>query len=89
VTVTIDDRCTACGMCLVTCPERALLPRPKRPLVVDALCTGCLACVEVCPRDAVTEAGPSALRSGRVAGSVGVARTVGSVGAVGAVGMAP
>lgn len=55
MTVVIDDRCTACGACLATCPERALLRAPLRPLVVDSLCTGCLACVEVCPRDALTE----------------------------------
>lgn len=56
--VVIAERCTACGLCLVTCPERALLPAPGRPLVVDARCTGCLACVEVCPRDALDEVRP-------------------------------
>ena len=54
-TVVVDARCTACGLCLVTCPERALLRAPRRPAVVDARCTGCLACVEVCPRDAIRE----------------------------------
>jgi electron transport complex protein RnfB len=54
-TVFIDDRCTACGLCLMTCPERALLVAPLRPAVVDERCTGCLACIEVCPRDAITE----------------------------------
>lgn len=56
--VVAAERCTACGLCLVTCPESALLPAPGRPLVVDARCTGCLACVEVCPRDALHEVGP-------------------------------
>jgi electron transport complex protein RnfB len=56
VTVVVDDRCTACGLCLITCPEQALLAAPKRPAVVDVRCTGCLACIEVCPRDAITEA---------------------------------
>jgi ferredoxin len=55
MTVVIDDRCTACGLCLITCPERALLIAPFRPAVVDARCTSCLACIEVCPRDAITE----------------------------------
>jgi len=50
--VVIDDRCTACGACIVTCPERALRPAPRKPLVTTD-CTLCLACVEVCPRDAI------------------------------------
>ncbi len=52
--VLVDERCTACGACLATCPERALLPAPKRPAVDDARCTGCLACIEICPVDAIT-----------------------------------
>ena len=55
VTVVIDDRCTACGACLATCPTRALLPAPKRPLVIDDRCTACGACVEVCPVGAIWE----------------------------------
>ncbi len=53
--VTIDARCTACGACIVTCPEMALLAAPRRPLVVSDRCTGCLACIEVCPAGAVSE----------------------------------
>ena len=52
--VAIDDRCTACGACLATCPTRALLPGPGRPAVVAARCTECLECIEVCPRGAIT-----------------------------------
>ncbi len=52
-TLAVDPRCTACGMCLATCPEGALLAGPKRPVVVDGRCTACLACVEVCPVDAI------------------------------------
>ena len=53
MTVTVSARCTACGACIVTCPERALRPAPRRPAVLDALCTDCLACLEVCPVDAI------------------------------------
>jgi Pyruvate/2-oxoacid:ferredoxin oxidoreductase delta subunit len=53
--LTIDARCTACGLCLVTCPEGALVPARHRPTVVADRCTDCLACIEVCPRDAITE----------------------------------
>jgi precorrin-8X/cobalt-precorrin-8 methylmutase len=53
VTVTVAGNCTACGACLATCPERALVPAPRRPAVLDSLCTDCLACLEVCPVDAI------------------------------------
>jgi MinD superfamily P-loop ATPase len=57
MTITIDDTCTACGACLITCPTTALVAAPGHPRLVDALCTGCLACLEVCPASAIT-AGP-------------------------------
>ena len=53
LTVVVDEGCTGCGLCLGTCPERALRPGPKRPLAEHDRCTGCLACVEVCPVDAI------------------------------------
>lgn len=56
MTLVIDDTCTACGLCLVTCPERALVAAPRRPAVLQSRCTACLACIEVCPRDAIREA---------------------------------
>jgi ferredoxin len=55
--VVIDDRCTACGACLATCPTRALVIAPKKPAVIDDRCTACGACVEVCPRGAIWERG--------------------------------
>ena len=60
-TVRITDACTACGACLATCPERALLRAPKRPSVVDAACTGCWACIEICPAGAIVEVGRKGL----------------------------
>lgn len=53
MTVRISDSCTACGACLITCPEAALRPAPGRPRVLDDRCTDCLACVEICPRDCI------------------------------------
>lgn len=53
MTVVVDSRCTACGLCLATCPPRALRPAPGRPRVVDEACTDCWLCIEVCPVDAI------------------------------------
>jgi precorrin-8X/cobalt-precorrin-8 methylmutase len=58
MTVTVARTCVACGACLATCPERALLPAPRRPVVIDELCTDCLACLEVCPVDAIVPSPP-------------------------------
>ena len=50
--VTAD--CTACGACLLTCPEHAIVVGlPLR--VREDRCTSCGECVEVCPADAVLE----------------------------------
>lgn len=54
--IAIDDRCTACGVCLATCPEGALRRAPRRPALDAGRCTGCLACIEVCPAGAIGEA---------------------------------
>ncbi|MDN3357454.1 4Fe-4S binding protein [Actinomadura sp. DC4] len=57
--VRVTSRCTGCGACLLTCPERALRPYTgwtESPLYVLAdRCTGCGDCVEVCPADAIEE----------------------------------
>ena len=55
----IDDRCTACGACVVTCPEGALVRAPRRPVLLADRCTACLGCIEVCPRDAITQLEPT------------------------------
>lgn len=57
-TLIIDGRCTACGLCLVTCPPGALHPAPGRPTLDSDACTRCLSCIEVCPTDAITEVHP-------------------------------
>ena len=54
MTYLVLDTCTACGACLLTCPEHALVPTV--PLTVRAdRCTRCGECVEVCPADALVE----------------------------------
>jgi Pyruvate/2-oxoacid:ferredoxin oxidoreductase delta subunit len=54
--VVVMDTCTACGACIVTCPERALTPARLRPAVDVHRCTACFACIEVCPRDSIVVA---------------------------------
>jgi Pyruvate/2-oxoacid:ferredoxin oxidoreductase delta subunit len=54
VTYRVTAACTACGACLLTCPEHAIVP--SLPLQVRAdRCTACGECVEVCPADALVE----------------------------------
>jgi ferredoxin len=54
VTYVFTGDCTACGACLLTCPEHAIVAGlPLR--VRDDRCTSCGECVEVCPADAVLE----------------------------------
>jgi ferredoxin len=53
-TFSFTDACTACGACLLTCPEAAIVV--GIPLQVRAdRCTSCGECLEVCPADAVVE----------------------------------
>lgn len=67
MTVAIAASCTACGVCLATCPTHALVPAPRRPSVVDASCTDCWLCIEVCPVDAILPSEASrAAESGEV-----------------------
>ena len=76
MTVAIATTCTACGNCVVTCPERALVRAPKRPVLIASRCTSCLACVEVCPVDAIREVDMSE-RSERII-STGFLRRLGA-----------
>jgi Pyruvate/2-oxoacid:ferredoxin oxidoreductase delta subunit len=48
------DACTACGACLLTCPEHAIVPSVPLQVRMDR-CSACGECVEVCPADAVLE----------------------------------
>jgi ferredoxin len=57
MTYLVTADCTACGACLLTCPEHAIVAGlPLR--VRDDRCTSCGECVEVCPADAVLEVPP-------------------------------
>lgn len=49
------ERCTACWVCFVRCPEGAItLDAEQRPHIDYDVCKGCLICVEECPTGAIT-----------------------------------
>lgn len=50
-----QDKCDACGLCILSCPEGALaIVDGKARLVSESYCDGMGACVGECPRGAMT-----------------------------------
>jgi len=48
------EACTGCTLCMVKCPEKAIIGAVKHPhFIVESKCTGCGICLEVCKFDAV------------------------------------
>jgi ferredoxin len=54
---TFTEDCTACGACLRTCPEHAIVVGLPLSIRADR-CTSCGECLEICPADAVLEVVP-------------------------------
>jgi len=52
---TIDlEKCNACGLCLLYCPDGALVWNAQRlPEVADDWCKGCGICAKECPKDLI------------------------------------
>ncbi len=50
--VYLPDRCTGCGICIESCPARALARTPEGILADPERCRHCGRCVEVCPSEA-------------------------------------
>ena len=51
----LADKCTGCGQCIQTCPQKAVSRRTDRPDRVHTdrtLCTACGRCVDDCPTEA-------------------------------------
>ena len=49
----IKTGCIGCGICVETCPERALTKTPKGVTINRLLCTGCGLCTQECPTTAM------------------------------------
>jgi electron transfer flavoprotein alpha subunit len=49
----IRETCTGCGLCVKTCPVKALSVNSDRKAVVSDDCTLCSICVDSCPFDAL------------------------------------
>ncbi len=48
------EACTGCTLCMVKCPEKAIIGAAKHPhFIIESKCTGCGICMEVCKFDAV------------------------------------
>lgn len=48
------EACTGCTICMVKCPEKAIIGAAKHPhFIIESKCTGCGICMEVCKFDAV------------------------------------
>ena len=56
-------RCTACGLCLASCPVQALALPSSGAVQVSAACIACGACLDSCPEQALSlPPGPAAAR---------------------------
>ena len=48
-----NNNCTACGKCVLTCPQQALSCTGKKNVLDASKCIGCMCCDEVCPNNAI------------------------------------
>jgi heterodisulfide reductase subunit A len=49
----IAEKCTSCGICITSCPTKAINLRGKNVVINPILCTGCGVCVPKCPVEAI------------------------------------
>ncbi len=52
----ITDDCTACGVCMDSCPAEAIKEGDDKYSIDADLCIDCGACVDTCPTGAIVEA---------------------------------
>lgn len=49
------ERCKRCGICIATCPTKAMTPKDGFPLIDYKVCISCFCCDEVCPHNAIDQ----------------------------------
>lgn len=49
----IPEKCNACGLCITSCPMKAISAKHKGVAIDSILCNGCGICVPKCPTDAI------------------------------------
>lgn len=49
----MNEKCTACCKCVLTCPRKALTKKDGKIVLNKKMCIGCMCCDEVCPNSAV------------------------------------
>ena len=52
----IEENCTGCGQCFLSCPADAIKMLPVFLSEIDPdVCTECLTCLDYCPSQAIKE----------------------------------
>lgn len=49
-----SELCTGCGVCIDTCPTKAIVLKEDKAFIVNDLCRNCKKCVRICPSEAIS-----------------------------------
>ena len=62
--LSVDDTCIGCGLCVRCCPVQAIELREKRPVWIREQCVLCLGCLHRCPTFSI-QRGPRTRKHGQ------------------------
>ncbi len=48
------DKCTGCGVCVQSCPEKAIQLIDNKAYIINDICRKCGKCVKICPIGAIS-----------------------------------
>ena len=60
-----SSKCNGCGMCVDTCPQRAITIYNDLAVIDQRQCTQCGTCTEICPVGAIYEVAPAYAQLGK------------------------